>query len=71
MIKILIADDHPVVREGLKQIISRASEVTVGGEALNGPEVLQKAAAEKWDAVVLDIGMPGRDGLDILKDLHA
>ena len=71
MIKILIADDHPVVREGLKQIISRASEVTVGGEALNGPEVLQKAAAEKWDAVVLDIGMTGRDGLDILKELHA
>lgn len=63
MIKILIADDHPVVREGLKQIISRASEVIVGGEALNGPEVVQKVAAEKWEAVVLDIGMPGRDGL--------
>jgi DNA-binding NarL/FixJ family response regulator len=70
MIKILIADDHPVVREGLKGIIARAPDMKVGGEALNGQEVLQKVAEEEWDLVVLDIGMPGRDGLEILKDLH-
>ncbi len=71
MIKILIADDHPVVREGLKGIIARASDMKVGGEALNGQEVLQKVAEEEWDLVVLDIGMPGRDGLEILRDLHS
>ncbi len=70
MIKILIADDHPVVREGLKQILARASDMTVGGEALNGQEVLEKIAAEEWDVIVLDIGMPGRDGLEVLKDIH-
>jgi DNA-binding NarL/FixJ family response regulator len=70
MIKILIADDHPVVREGLKQILARASDMTVGGEAVNGQEVLEKIAAEEWDVVVLDIGMPGRDGLEVLKDIH-
>ena len=70
MIKILIADDHPVVREGLKGIIERASDMKIGGEALNGQEVLQKVAEEEWDVVVLDIGMPGRDGLEILKDIH-
>lgn len=70
MIKILIADDHPVVREGLKQILAAASDMTVGGEALNGQEVLDKIAAEEWDVLVLDIGMPGRDGLEVLKDVH-
>jgi DNA-binding NarL/FixJ family response regulator len=70
MIKILIADDHPVVREGLKGIIARASDMKIDGEALNGQEVLQKVAEDEWDVVVLDIGMPGRDGLEILKDLH-
>jgi DNA-binding NarL/FixJ family response regulator len=70
MIKILIADDHPVVREGLKGIIARASDMQIGGEALNGQEVLQKIAEEEWDVVVLDIGMPGRDGLEVLKDIH-
>jgi DNA-binding NarL/FixJ family response regulator len=70
MIKILIADDHPVVREGLKGIIERAAEMKIGGEALNGQEVLQKITEEEWDVVVLDIGMPGRDGLEILKDVH-
>lgn len=70
MITILIADDHPVVREGLKGIIARASDMKVGGEALNGQEVLQMVADQEWDVVVLDIGMPGRDGLEIMRDLH-
>lgn len=70
MIKILIADDHPVVREGLRQILARSSDMAVGGEALNGQEVLEKIAAEEWDVIVLDIGMPGRDGLEVLKDIH-
>ncbi|MBA4311597.1 MAG: DNA-binding response regulator [Chlorobiaceae bacterium] len=70
MIKILIADDHPVVREGLKQIISKASDMEVGGEALNGQEALDKIRSEVWDVVVLDINMPGRDGIEVLKEIR-
>ncbi len=68
--KILIADDHPIVREGMKQIIAKAPDMTIGGEALNGQETLAKIEAEDFDAVVLDINMPGRDGLDILKEIR-
>lgn len=70
MIKVLIADDHPVVREGLKQVISKASDMQVADEAVNGQEAMSKLAAQKFDVVVLDVGMPGRDGLEILKDIH-
>lgn len=69
MVKILIADDHPVVREGLKQIISKASDLNVAGEALDGTQVLDMIAKEDWDVIVLDIGMPGRDGLEVLKEI--
>lgn len=69
MIKILIADDHPIVRRGLKQILSDESDVTLVGEAQNGREVLEMVYQEHWDAVVLDIGMPGRGGLDTLREL--
>lgn len=71
MIKILIADDHPVVREGLKQIISKAEDMTVQGEALNGNETIEMIKTGEWDVVVLDIAMPGRDGLDVLKEIRA
>lgn len=69
MIRILIADDHPIVRKGLKQILSDESDVAFVGEAQNGREVLEMVYQEPWDAVVLDIGMPGRGGLDTLKEL--
>lgn len=69
MIRILIADDHPIVRRGLKQILSDESDVAFVGEAQNGREVLEMVYQEHWDAVVLDIGMPGRGGLDTLKEL--
>ena len=69
MIKILIADDHPIVRQGLKQIISEYPDMTVADEAGNGKEVLSKVAKKDYDIVLLDISMPGRNGLDILKEL--
>jgi len=69
MIRILIADDHPVVREGFKQIISKADDLKVVGEALSGFEVIEKIQAETFDVVVLDLSMPGKDGLEVLKDL--
>ena len=71
MIRALIADDHAVVRQGLIQILGNIPEITVAGEAINGQEVLDKVRAEAWDVVILDISMPDRSGLDILKQLKA
>ena len=70
MIRILIADDHPIVREGLKQILAETSDMAVAGEAANGQEVLDRACTNDLDLVLLDIAMPGRGGLDILKQLR-
>jgi len=69
MIKILIADDHAIVREGLKQILAETVDMVVGGEATNGQEVLEHVRREDWDLVLLDLAMPGKDGLDTLKEL--
>jgi len=69
MIKILIADDHAVVRQGLKQIVSETSDMVVAAEASSGQEVLKKVWESDYDLVLLDIAMPGRGGLDVLKQL--
>jgi len=67
MIRVLIADDHAIVRDGLKQIFKETTDIIVAGEAANGIEVIDKIKFEKYDLVVLDISMPGRGGLDVLK----
>ncbi len=69
MPKVLIADDHAVVRQGLRQILTDVPELNVVGEADNGQTVLNLMRAEPWDVLVLDLSMPGLGGLDILKDL--
>jgi DNA-binding NarL/FixJ family response regulator len=69
MIKVLIADDHPVVRRGLREIVKEAFHVAVADEASNGQEVLERVAKNDYDVVLLDISMPGRSGLDVLKEL--
>lgn len=69
MIKVLIADDHPIVRQGLRQILSEVADMMVAGEAVNGQEALDQVRAGEWDVLVLDITMPDRSGFDILKDL--
>jgi two-component system invasion response regulator UvrY len=71
MIRILIADDHAIVREGLKQVVSRTSDLTLADEASTGEEALQKALTKDYDVVVLDISFPDRNGLEILKDIKA
>lgn len=71
MIKILIADDHAIVRRGLKQILTETPDMIVAGEAHNGQELLEKMQTDQWDVVVLDISMPGRGGLDILKQMKS
>lgn len=70
MIKILIADDHAIVREGLKQIVAETSDMDVTGEAANGQQVLDQVREGDCDLVLLDIAMPGRGGLDTLKLLR-
>jgi two-component system invasion response regulator UvrY len=71
MIRVLIADDHPIVRQGLKQVLADTRDIVVGGEARNGTEVLQQVRAEKWDVVVLDLNMPEPSGLELIKILVA
>ena len=69
MIRILIADDHAIVRQGLKQIIADAHDIDVAGEASKGNEALNQALKNDYDVAVIDITMPDRSGLDILKEL--
>jgi two-component system invasion response regulator UvrY len=69
MIRLLVADDHTIVRRGLEQIIAGTSDIVVADEARNGQEVLEKISRNSYDLVLLDISMPGRDGLEILKEL--
>lgn len=71
MIRILIVDDHAIVRRGLKQILSDIPEVEAIDEASNGQEALTKLGKSNYDLVLLDISMPGRSGLDVLKQIKA
>jgi two-component system invasion response regulator UvrY len=66
MIQVIIADDHPVMRHGIKRILEEEADMQVVGEAANGQELLQRIEQSSCDCVLLDIGMPGRDGLDAL-----
>lgn len=67
--KILIADDHAIFREGLKQIIAKTVDMVVADEACDGQEVLCKVRENDYDIVLLDISMPGRNGLDVLAEI--
>lgn len=69
MIRILVADDHTIVREGLKQILADVDDMAVRDEAGNGQEALAKIRESEFDVVLLDISMPGRSGLEILKEI--
>jgi DNA-binding NarL/FixJ family response regulator len=71
MIRIMIADDHPIVRAGLKQIIADAGDIEVAAEAGDGHEFLKQARTDGCDVVLLDLAMPGLTGLDALKQLKA
>lgn len=70
MIEVLIADDHPLVREGLKKVVEQSTiDIKVIGEASDANELLDKLQNHQPDIVVLDITMPGKSGLDVLKDV--
>jgi len=69
MIRVLVADDHTIVREGLKQILSDTPDIEVADEAANAKEVITKVSDSDYDLVLLDISFPGRSGVDVLKQL--
>ena len=69
MLRILLADDHAVVRQGVKQILAEAFAQAAFGEAQNAHELLELVAKERWDIVVLDLTMPGGNGLEALKQI--
>ncbi|HXV68855.1 MAG TPA: response regulator transcription factor [Nitrospira sp.] len=69
MIRIVIADDHAVVRRGLKEILADESDMEIGAEASTAHELLDLVRKHPWDAVVLDISLPGRSGLEVLAEL--
>ena len=70
MIRVLIADDHGILRRGLREILMRELEGVVCGEAENAQQVLAQVQNQNWDLAIVDITMPGRSGLDVLRDLQ-
>jgi two-component system invasion response regulator UvrY len=64
--KVLLADDHAIIRDGLKQILADSADLVVAGEAANGLELMQQVREHNWDVLVLDISMPGRSGLELI-----
>ncbi|MDP1653980.1 MAG: response regulator transcription factor, partial [Rhodocyclaceae bacterium] len=70
MIRILIADDHAILRAGLKHLLSEYPDIVVADEASNGSEALAKVRAGHWDVMVLDMTMPGKSGIELIKQLR-
>lgn len=70
MIRIVIADDHSVIREGVKQILSSAVDLALVGEAQNGHEVMEYVRTGDFDVMLLDLSMPGRSGIELIKQVH-
>lgn len=71
MINVLIADDHDIVREGVKQIVADTTDIVVGGEARTGNEVIAEVRGRTWDVVILDLNLPDRAGLEVLSQLRS
>jgi len=71
MIRVLVVDDHTIVREGLKQILEETQDIMVADEAGNAQEAVNKVWNNNYDLILLDISLPGRSGLDVLKQLKS
>ena len=70
MIRIVIADDHTLMREGLKRILEGDDEITVVGEAIDGFSVLEQVRKGGFDLLLMDISMPGRSGIDLIRQIR-
>lgn len=71
MIRVLLADDHTIVREGLKELLAETGDIRVSGEANDGTETLSQVRANEFDIAVLDMSMPGRSGIDLIRQVKA
>jgi len=71
MIRVAIADDHPLIRDGFRKLISMEKDITLAAEAKNAAEVHTVLEEEKIDVLILDIGLPDKNGLEVLKDIQA
>lgn len=69
--RLVVADDHAVVRKGIVQILQDADDLSVQGEAATGAELIELLRDQSWDAAILDLSMPGMNGLDLLKQIRA
>lgn len=69
MIKLLIADDHNIFRDGLKRILADTPDIQVSAETGNGNDALEMMRKADWDVILLDINLPGKSGLDVLKEI--
>ncbi len=69
MIRILIADDHPLLRRGVKEILVRELKGAICGEAENAQEALAQVRNQEWELVILDITLPGRSGMEVLREM--
>ncbi len=67
----MLADDHTLLREGLRRLLEQAGDITVAGEARDGSEALRQLALRPWDLIVLDMSMPGRDGVGLIRQIKA
>jgi two-component system, NarL family, invasion response regulator UvrY len=71
MIKVLLADDHAIVRAGLREILSSTGDIAIAAEATNGNDVLTAVRSDQFDVAVLDMSMPGRSGIELIKMVKA
>jgi DNA-binding NarL/FixJ family response regulator len=69
VIRVLVADDHAIVRRGLHQILEETTDIMVTGEAASAAELWSMVGERRWDAVVLDVNLPGRSGIELLADI--
>jgi len=71
MIKVLVVDDHTILRKGIEMILSDTEDIVMTGEASDGEEALEKLVENNFDVLVLDISMPRKDGIEVLKEMKA
>ena len=71
MIRLVLADDHTIVREGLKQVLAAAGDIEVVGEASDGHQTMERVRALGFDVLLMDMSMPGRGGIELIRQVHA